>query len=115
MGKTVLVKCTHGSRVTNERDILKKFQSQTTCLRRLVDEIKEPANLPAIVLQHLDDDLYNASATERLATAEVKYVSKKVLEALTVLHEHGYVHTGLTSPACPESSLVNTLSRHKIR
>ncbi|KAE8146791.1 serine/threonine protein kinase [Aspergillus avenaceus] len=92
-GKPVLVKCTHQARITNERNVLKEFQSQTNCLRRLVDEIEEPANPPAIVLQHLDDDLSNASATQRLTTTEIKYVSKRILQALAVLHERGYVHT----------------------
>ncbi|KAB8213101.1 hypothetical protein BDV33DRAFT_185459 [Aspergillus novoparasiticus] len=51
--------------------VLKKFQSRTTCRRRLVDEIAEPANPPAIVLQHLDDFLYNTSATKALSATEV--------------------------------------------
>ncbi|KAL2217265.1 serine/threonine protein kinase [Thermoascus aurantiacus ATCC 26904] len=50
----------------------------------------QPADPPAIVLKYLDDDLLNASAARRLTTSDIKYVSKKVLEALKVLHEDGY-------------------------
>lgn len=92
----------------NERDVLKKFQLRTACLRRLIDEIEEPSNPPAIVLQHLDDDLYNASATKTLSATEVKYVSWKVLQALAVLHESGYVHTGFSLSKMIQSSLTNT-------
>lgn len=57
----------------------------------MIDEIEESADPPAIVLKYLDDDLLNASAARRLTTtSDIKYVSKKVLEALKVLHEDGY-------------------------
>lgn len=77
----------------NERDVLRSFQAKTH-LRPLIDEIVAPADPPAIVFKHLDDDLLNASNTKKLNTREIKYVSKRILEALDVLHEAGYVHTG---------------------
>jgi hypothetical protein len=43
----------------------------------------------------LDDDLLNASAAERLTRFEIKYAVRRTLEALKVLHEDGYVHTGM--------------------
>ena len=92
--QTVLIKCARHPRIANERNVLKKFQCQTTSLRPLVDEIKEPADPPAIVLKYLDDDLLKASAAKRLTIPEIKYVSKKVLEGLKVIHDAGYVHTG---------------------
>lgn len=36
-----------------------------------------------------------ASASQRLTRSEIKYVAKRVLEALIVLHEDHYVHTGV--------------------
>jgi hypothetical protein len=51
--------------------------------------MKDPAELPAIVLKYLDDDLTRASRKQRLTRQEIKYV---VLEVLQVLHED--VHTG---------------------
>jgi hypothetical protein len=60
----------------------------------LIDEIVEPADPPAIVLKHLDDNLLTASNSKNLSGREIKYVSGAVLEALKVLHEDGYVHTG---------------------
>lgn len=101
-----MVECKPRSRFTNERHILKQFQSQTTCLRPLVDEIDETTQPPAVVLQHLDGDLYDASARKRLVTAEVKYVSKRILQALAVLHEHGYVHTGVLSMSLRLHALI---------
>lgn len=81
-------------RITNERDVLKKFQSRTPYLRPLIDEIVEPADPPAIVLKHLEDELLASSNKKKLTTNEIKYVSKRVLMALKPLHENGFVHTG---------------------
>lgn len=54
-----------------------------------------------IVLKHLDDDLLNAEMKKNLTRREIKYVSRCVLEALRVLHEDGYVHTGINLCAQP--------------
>ena len=93
VGHTVVIKSARHFRIGNERDVLRSFQAKTH-LRPLIDEIVVPADPPAIVLKHLDDDLLNASNTKKLNTREIKYVSKRILEALDVLHEAGYVHTG---------------------
>lgn len=89
-----MVKAVNHFRLQNERDILRQFQYKTPFIRPLLDEIEEPSSPPAIVLKHLGDDLLHASSTQRLSRPEVKYVAKKVLEALSVLHEEGFVHTG---------------------
>lgn len=90
-----MVKSVEGHwRLHNERDVLKRFQEGTAALRPLLDEIVDPAEPPAIVLKYLDDDLTKASRKQRLTRSEIKYVAKNVLEALRVLHEDGYVHTG---------------------
>ncbi|KAF3404785.1 hypothetical protein DPV78_002497 [Talaromyces pinophilus] len=93
-GETVIIKAARHFRITNERDILRKFQRKTPHLRPLIDEIIEPADPPAIVLKHLQDDLMSASATKRLNGKQIRYVSKRVLKALKSLHEDGYVHAG---------------------
>jgi serine/threonine protein kinase len=91
----VVIKGVEGHwRLPNERDILKRFQARTPTLRPLLDEIEDPAEPPAIVLKYLDDDITRASRKQRLTRQEIKYVAKNVLEALQVLHEDGYVHTG---------------------
>lgn len=90
-----MIKSVRHFRLENERDILKRFQSRTSSLRPLIDEIEDPSDPPALVLKHLDDDLLNASATQRLTRQEIKQVAKKTLEALKVLHGDGYVHTGM--------------------
>ena len=77
--------------------VLKRFWGRTSSLRPLVDEIRDPIDPPALVLRHLDDDLMRASASQRLTRSEIKYVAKTVLEALRVLHEDHYVHTGMLS------------------
>jgi hypothetical protein len=46
------------------------------------------------VLKYLDDNITRASRKQRLTRRKIKYVAKNVLEALKVLHEDGYVHTG---------------------
>lgn len=78
----------------NERDVLKRFQTRTPTLRPLLDEIEDPVEPPAIVLKYLDDDLTRSSRKQRLTRPKTKYVAKNILEALQVLHEDGYVHTG---------------------
>jgi tRNA A-37 threonylcarbamoyl transferase component Bud32 len=60
----------------------------------MIDEIDEPETPVTIALRHLDDDLLKASIKKTLNRRELKYVSRRVLEALSVLHEDGYVHTG---------------------
>lgn len=75
---------------------MRRFQDKTPFIRPLLDEIEEPATTPAIVLKHLDDDLLHAFNRQRFTRPEVKYVAKKVVEALSVLHEEGFVHTGET-------------------
>ncbi len=75
--QTVVIKSVRNFRLENERDILKRFQSQTSSLRPLIDEIEDPFDPPALVLKHLDDDLLNASAAQRLTRLEFKNVAKK--------------------------------------
>jgi serine/threonine protein kinase len=92
-----VIKSVRHFRLQNERDVLKRFQARAPSLRPLIDEIEDPSDPPALVLKHLDDDLLHASAAKKLTRLEVKYVMRKVLEALAVLHEDGYVHTGMVS------------------
>ena len=92
--QTVVIKSARHFRIANEKNVLRKYQSRTPYLRPLVDEIIEPVDPPAIVLRHLEDDLLAASNAKKLSRMEIKYVSKRVLEALKVLHEDDYVHTG---------------------
>lgn len=75
--------------------MLLRFQSKTPHIRRLSDLIDDP---PALILKHLEDDLLQASNTKTLTRYEVKYVARGVLEALTVLHGAGFVHTGIYAP-----------------
>lgn len=74
----------------NELDVLLRFQDRS-CIRQFIEEVQEPA---ALVLEHLDDNLLNVSNTRRLGKPVIKSVAKRVLEALNILHEAGYVHTG---------------------
>ncbi|KFZ09115.1 hypothetical protein V501_05700 [Pseudogymnoascus sp. VKM F-4519 (FW-2642)] len=101
--QTVVIKSVRHFRLENERDVLKRFQSRTSSLRPLIDEIEDPSDPPALVLKYLDDDLLNSSAAQRLTTLEIKHVAKKILDALSVLHEDGYVHTDIK----PDNVLVN--------
>lgn len=87
---TVIVKTALKHRLDNEREVLKYFQGRS-CIRQLVDEIQEPA---ALVLEHLGDNLLNASNSKRLGRLDIKLIAKRVLEALNMFHEAGYVHTG---------------------
>ena len=93
--ETVVIKSVKGHpRVANERDVLRRFQHRTPYLRPLIDEIEEE-NLPStIALKYLEDDLLHANIKKKMNRKELKYVSKRILEALKVLHDDNYVHTG---------------------
>ncbi|KAJ8105173.1 hypothetical protein ONZ43_g7529 [Nemania bipapillata] len=90
-------------RVENERDVLKRFQTRTPYLRPLVDEIQDPAEPTTILLKHLESDLLEASIQKPLNKREIQYVTKRVLQALSVIHEDGYVHTDVK----PNNIFVN--------
>jgi hypothetical protein len=85
-------------RLRNEADVLKRYQSETPFLRPLVDEIREPADPPSIVLRYLDSDVLTESNKKRLSRPEIKQVARCALEALRVLHRDGMVHTGRQTP-----------------
>jgi serine/threonine protein kinase len=61
----------------------------------LIEEIEDSTVPPTLILRYLDDDALRASNKQRFTRPEVKYVAKKVLEALSVLHAEGFVHTGM--------------------
>jgi serine/threonine protein kinase len=106
--ETFVIKGVQGHpRVENERDVLKRFQNRTPSLRPLIDEIEEPSDPPIIVLKYLEDHLLNASIKKTLNRKELKYVSRRILEALKVLHEDGYVHTGKDFTRNPPAALLN--------
>ena len=103
--ETVVIKGVQGHpRVENERDVLISFQDRTPYLRPLIDEIEEPPDPPTIVLKYLEDNLLNASIKKTLNRKELKYVSRRILEALKVLHEDCYVHTGKSLPQAPPTA-----------
>ncbi|KAG5304690.1 hypothetical protein I7I50_04844 [Histoplasma capsulatum G186AR] len=99
----VIIKGVRHFRLTNESDVLYRFQNRTPFIRPLLDEIIDPSDPPAIVLRHLDDHLLNASSAQKLTTPEVKYIAKRILEALKLLHADGFVHTDVK----PDNVLVN--------
>lgn len=90
----MVVKSTRHWRIQNERDILHRFQGRTSSIRPVIDEIEYPSDPPAIVLKYFDVDALHASSTQRFSLLEIKYIAKTVLQALEVLHEDGFVHTG---------------------
>ena len=90
----VVVKGADNRHLRKERNILRRFQVKSNLIRPLLDEVEDNST-PAIVLRHLDDNVHHASVNKRLTRQEVKYIARKVLEALYVLHEEGFVHTGM--------------------
>jgi casein kinase II subunit alpha len=77
-------------RLENECRVLERVRSQPS-IRQLIDTIQDP---PSLVLRHLDDNLLSASNMKRLDKPDIKFVAQKILEALSALHQLGYVHTG---------------------
>lgn len=91
--ETVIAKSVRHFRLQNERDILLRFQDRTPCIRPLIEELGDSTVPPTLILKHLDNDALRASNKQRLTRLELKYVAKRVLEALSVLHDEGFVHT----------------------
>lgn len=60
----------------------------------MIDTTEDP---PSLVLKYLDDNLLTVSGEKRLESSDLKVVARTVLQALAVLHEKGYVHTGTTA------------------
>ena len=77
----------------NERDVLESVRDNA-CIRSIVDTSDDP---PSLILEHLDDNLLNASNAQRLGRQEIKMVARNVLLASAALHSRGYVHTGIIS------------------
>ncbi|KAL8354275.1 hypothetical protein RB601_003909 [Gaeumannomyces tritici] len=63
-------------RLRNEADVLKRYQSETTFLRPLVDEIHEPADPPSIVPRYLDSDCPTESNKKRLSRPKIEHVAR---------------------------------------
>lgn len=93
LGK-VIIKSAPKYRLDHERDVLQHFHARPG-IRQLLDETQDP---PSLVLEYLDDNLLTASNSKRLENPEIKFIAKRILEALQAFHEDGYVHTGIALP-----------------
>lgn len=97
----MVIKSIRHARIENERHILKLFQNDR--LRRLIDEVEEPGDPPALVLKYYDCHVGEVTKEVGLSPREARFVARSVLEGLAVLHENGYVHSGpfIESPIPP--------------
>jgi len=86
----VVIKRATAHLLSIEREILGIVRNHT-CIRQIIDSIERPSSL---VLEYLDDNLLDISSRKGLEGSDVKFVARTVLEALAVLHENGFVHTG---------------------
>ena len=75
----------------NEQRGLERFRN-CSAIRPMVDIVEEPKSL---ILQYLDDHLLDVSRKKRLEGSDLKFVARRILEALAVIHDAGYVHTGI--------------------
>ena len=115
LGEDVALKTLQGSSSLDiEVDILKRFQDRTSAIRPLIDEIEDPKDPQIICLAYLDHDLRTVARHHLLTRPEIKHVARRVLEALKVLHQENFVHTGTTSCLFLVSSSLLILSRCQI-
>lgn len=89
----VIIKTAPQGRLENERDVLKHFFNRLY-IRQLLDETEDP---PSLILQFVDDNILHASNVRTLESLDVKFVAKRVLQAIRALHEEGYTHTGMSA------------------
>jgi hypothetical protein len=93
--KLVVIKSVQAHfRLANERDVLRRLNGLPPYIRPLLDEITDPAEPTTIVLRHLEDHLLRASIERTLNRKELKYVSRRILEALQTMHGEGFVRSG---------------------
>jgi len=60
----------------------------------MVEKIEEPSLPVTTTLRYLESNLLCQDIKRALNRKEIKYVSRRVLEALSLLHEEGFVHAG---------------------
>jgi casein kinase II subunit alpha len=84
LGK-VIIKSAPKYRLEIERNVLMHFNGRPR-IRRLLDESQNP---PSLVLKRLDDNPLNVSNQKRLETPEIKFIVKRIIEALQAFHEIG--------------------------
>ncbi|KAL2177832.1 kinase-like domain-containing protein [Thermothelomyces heterothallicus CBS 202.75] len=94
----VTVKAAPAKRLENEARMLRLFQGCDS-IRQLVDEVKDPRSL---VLEYMDDNVFNLLKTNHLPRAEAKRALKATVQALIALHEKNIVHTDIK----PDNILV---------
>lgn len=92
--KNVVIKSVHYFRLYNKQDILFRFQNRTSFFRSLLNEIKDFTTL-TLISKHFDDDILHVFNTHCFTRLEVKYVVKRVLETLIILHEKRFVHINI--------------------
>ncbi|TVY34706.1 hypothetical protein LSUB1_G005774 [Lachnellula subtilissima] len=98
LGK-VIIKSAPKHRLDNERNVLEHFHARPG-IRQLLDETQDP-DPPSLVLQHLDDNLLHASNQKRLGKTEIKFVAKRILEALHVKPDNILINYSIDSCSGP--------------
>lgn len=78
------------SPLQKEREVLGSVRGHPL-IRQIIDSTDSP---PYLILRHLDENLLNAFRNKNLEPSAIKVVARKVLEAVSALHQQGYVHTG---------------------
>ena len=86
----MVVKSAEPYLMKTERKVLELMRDHT-CIRQKIDDVESP---PSMVLEYFDDNLLDVCSRKRLIGSDVKMVARSVLEALAILHEAGFVHTG---------------------
>ncbi|KAK3301305.1 kinase-like domain-containing protein [Chaetomium fimeti] len=100
--QVVVIKRDVPKRVDTERTLLRRFQENSS-LRPMIDEIQEPRpdECAAIVLKHYDCHVGEIAKEKGLSPREARCVGSRVLQALRVMHETGYIYVK------PANILVN--------
>ena len=88
---TVILKTAPAKRLEMESKLLKLLKNHSS-FRQVLDRLDNP---PVLVLEYLEKNLMEVAHQQRLSRPVIKCVAKGVLEALSVLHDRGFVHTGL--------------------
>jgi hypothetical protein len=106
--QNVIIKTAPKFYFENERNVLRHFQGRPH-IRRILNKTHDP---PTMILYHLDDNILAVCSKEPLEGQNIKYVAKRVLQALQALHEDGYTHTGEFHPSISTGHNVLIPNRH---
>ncbi|KAL9121344.1 MAG: hypothetical protein Q9187_002096 [Circinaria calcarea] len=92
------------------RDCKDEERRKQRHIRQMVDSIADP---PSMVLEYMEDDLWNLCGRRCFQRAEIKTIARQLLSALSLAHSKNVVHTDLMPANVLLSGVTEDGSDHR--